>query len=47
MRACAEAYAAEAARAGEAGLPAAQIHALTYLARPYGLIDPDRGIEAV
>jgi len=47
MQASAKAYEAEAARADEAGLPAAQVHALSHLVRPFGLIDPDRGIAAI
>src|SRR5262245_3476022 len=47
MSECAKAYEAEAARAGEAGHGAAQVRALSHLVRPFGLIDPDRGIAAV
>ena len=43
----AKVYAAGAARAAQAGLGAAQVGALTSLMRPFGLIDPDRGIAAV
>jgi tetratricopeptide (TPR) repeat protein len=43
----AEAYAAGAARAAEAGLVAARVSALIGLMRPFGLIDPDQGIAAV
>jgi tetratricopeptide (TPR) repeat protein len=44
---CAKAYEAEAARAADAGLTSAQVKALSCLVRPFGLIDPDRGIAAV
>jgi DNA-binding winged helix-turn-helix (wHTH) protein/tetratricopeptide (TPR) repeat protein len=44
---CAKTYQEEATRAAEAGLVSAQIRALTYLAWPFGLIDPDQGIAAV
>jgi len=44
---CAKSYRAEADRAAEAGLVSAQIRALSYLAWPFGLIDPDQGIAAV
>jgi len=44
---CAHAYEAAAARAAEAGLTAARIDALSSLVRPFGLIDPDRGIAAI
>jgi DNA-binding winged helix-turn-helix (wHTH) protein len=47
MSDCARAYEAEASRAGEAGLGAAQVRALIHLVRPFGLIDPHRGIAAV
>ena len=43
----ANAYLAGAARAAQAGLGAAQVTALTCLVRPFGLIDPDRGISAI
>src|SRR5262249_55919535 len=44
---CARAYEAEAARAARAGLTSARITALSFLIRPFGLIDPDRGMAAV
>jgi predicted ATPase len=47
MEDSAEAYAAAAAHAAQAGLGAAQVGALTALMRPFGLIDPERGIAAV
>src|SRR5262249_50298402 len=47
MAECAKSYRAEAARAAEAGLVSAQIRALSFLAWPFGLIDPDQGIAAV
>jgi tetratricopeptide (TPR) repeat protein len=47
MAECAKSYRAEAARAAEAGLVSAQVRALSYLAWPFGLIDPDQGIAAV
>src|SRR5262245_9466782 len=47
MKASAEAYEAEAARADEADLQAVQVRALTCLMRPFGLIDPDRGNAAM
>jgi DNA-binding winged helix-turn-helix (wHTH) protein/tetratricopeptide (TPR) repeat protein len=47
MSECAKAYEAGAARAAEAGLTSAQVRALSCLVRPFGLIDPDRGIAAV
>src|SRR5262245_26946373 len=47
MDECAKSYRAEATRAAEVGLVSAQIRALSYLAWPYGLIDPDRGIATV
>src|SRR5258708_31173956 len=40
----ATAYEAEASRAAQTGLRAAQVRALSCLIRPYGLIDPDRGL---
>jgi tetratricopeptide (TPR) repeat protein len=43
----ARAYQAAATQAADAGLTAARVHALTYLVRPFGLIDPDRGIAAI
>src|SRR5262249_37882639 len=47
MAESARAYEAAASRAGQAGLKQAQVSALTSLVRPFGLIDPDRGIAAV
>jgi len=47
MADAAKAYRAEAARAADAGLVSAQIRALSRLAWPFGLIDPDQGIAAV
>src|SRR5262249_35490994 len=44
---CAAAYETAAARAAEVGLTAARIQALSGLVRPFGLIDPDRGIAAI
>jgi DNA-binding winged helix-turn-helix (wHTH) protein/tetratricopeptide (TPR) repeat protein len=44
---CARAYEAEAARAAQAGLLSARVTALSFLIRPFGLIDPDRGIAAI
>ena len=43
----AKAYEAEALRAAQAGLRAAQVRALSCLVRPYGLMDPDRGLAAM
>jgi len=43
----ATAYEAEASRAAQTGLRAAQVRALSCLVRPYGLIDPDRGLAAM
>ena len=43
---CARAYEAEAACAARRGLPSVQVNALSFLIRPFGLIDPDRGIAA-
>jgi len=47
MADAAESYRAEADRAAEAGLVPAQVRALSRLAWPYGMIDPDQGIAAV
>ena len=47
MQPSAQAYEAEAARAEQAGLSAAQVRALSHLVRPFGLMDPDRGIAAI
>ncbi len=44
---CARAYEAEAARAARGGLTAARVNALSFLVRPFGRIDPDRGIAAI
>jgi DNA-binding winged helix-turn-helix (wHTH) protein/tetratricopeptide (TPR) repeat protein len=44
---CTKSYEAEAARAADAGLTSAQVKALSCLVRPFGLIDPDRGIAAI
>ena len=43
----ARAYESAAARAVAAGLTAARVHALSCLIRPFGLIEPDRGIAAI
>jgi len=43
----AKAYEAEASRAAQTGLRFAQVRALSCLVRPYGLIDPDRGLAAM
>jgi DNA-binding winged helix-turn-helix (wHTH) protein/tetratricopeptide (TPR) repeat protein len=47
MAESARAYEAAASRAAQAGLKQAQVSALTSLMRPFGLIDPDRGIAAI
>jgi len=47
MAESAAAYEAAASRASEAGLRKAQVSALSSLVRPFGFIDPDRGIAAV
>jgi DNA-binding winged helix-turn-helix (wHTH) protein/tetratricopeptide (TPR) repeat protein len=44
---CAEAYEAAAARAAEAASTATRVHALRGLIRPFGVLDPDRGIAAI
>ena len=44
---CARAYEAEAALAARGGLTAARVNALSFLVRPFGRIDPDRGIAAI
>src|SRR5262249_7331864 len=44
---CARAYEAEAARATQGGLTSVRVNALSFLVRPFGLIDPDRGIAAI
>jgi len=41
------AYESAASRAGSAGLEMAQVSALSCMVRPFGLIDPDRGITAM
>jgi tetratricopeptide (TPR) repeat protein len=43
----AKAYEAGASRAAEKGLKSAQVRALSCLVRPYGLIDPDRGLAVM
>jgi len=43
----AQAYAAAAARAQQAGLKAAQMHALTSAMYPLGFIDPEKGVAAM
>src|SRR5262249_320278 len=43
----AKAYEAEASRAAQTGLRGAQVRALSCLMRPYGLMDPDRGLAAM
>src|SRR5262249_60657718 len=43
----AEAYEAAAARAADGGSTSTQVHALRGLIRPFGVLDPDRGIAAV
>jgi len=47
MAESAQAYEAGALRAANAGLKSAQVSALTSLVRPYGLIEPERGIAAI
>src|SRR5262249_529310 len=47
MAESAAAYESAASRAGQAGLKTAQVNALGCLVRPFGLIDPDRGIAAI
>jgi tetratricopeptide (TPR) repeat protein len=47
MAESAKAYESGAALAVQNGIKAAQVSALTSLMRPYGLIDPDRGIAAI
>jgi len=47
MAESAKAYEAAPSRAAQAGLKAAQVSALTCLVRPFGFIDPDRGIAAM
>jgi tetratricopeptide (TPR) repeat protein len=47
MAECAKSYREQAARAAGAGLVSAQVRALSRLAWPFGLIDPDQGIAAV
>jgi len=47
MAESAQAYEAGAFRAANAGLKSAQVSALTSLVRPFGLIEPERGIAAI
>ena len=47
MLECARAYEAEAACAARGGLTSVRVNALSFLIRPFGLIDPDHGIAAV
>src|SRR5262249_27022052 len=47
MADAATAYQTGASRAAQAGLKAAQVGALTSIVRPFGLIDPERGIAAI
>src|SRR5215831_4788306 len=47
MAESAAAYEAAAYRAARAGLKSAQVSALSCMVRPFGLIDPDRGIAAI
>ena len=47
MAESAAAFESAASRAGQAGLKTAQVNALGCLVRPFGLIDPDRGIAAI
>ena len=47
MAESAAAYETAASRAGKAGLKAAEVSALSAMVRPFGFIDPDRGIAAV
>lgn len=47
MAECAQAHESQATRAAEAGLRASQVSALNALVRPYGFIDPTRGLVAV
>ena len=47
MAESAAAYEAAASRGGQAGLKGAQVSALSCMVRPFGLIDPDRGIAAI
>ena len=42
-----KAYETGASRADQNGIKTLQVRALTSLMRPYGLIDPDRGIAAI
>ena len=46
MAECAQAHEAQATRAAEAGLRAAEVSALNALVRPFGFIDPGRGVGA-
>jgi len=43
----AKAYEVESSRAAQMGLKSTQVRALSCLVRPYGLIDPDRGLTAM
>jgi len=47
MAECAQAHEAQAVHAAKAGLKAAEVYALNALVRPYGFIDPRRGLVAV
>src|SRR5262249_23483668 len=47
MAESAAAYESAASRAGQGGLKAAEVSAVTCVVRPFGLIDPDRGIAAI
>ncbi len=44
---CAKACEAAATRAADAGSTSARVHALRSLIRPFGVLDPDRGIAAI
>lgn len=46
MDECAQAHEAQATRAAEAGLRSAEVCALNALVRPFGFIDPNRGVIA-
>lgn len=47
MSESAAAYGSAASRAGEAGIKSAEVSGLSSMMRPFGFIDPDRGIAAV
>ena len=47
MAECAQAHEAQATRAAKASLRAAEVSALNAIVRPYGFIDPTRGLVAV